>query len=155
MKEFEFLKDIKKLKDPKFQVNDINFNITKLATMSGHEMFEDIRFALGQSADSIDAGAGEDQMAAMFFKSIMILPPNVIKGFRERIFEHIEFSRANETQEGWMKLSGLEDMAFENLEPIHVYEVFGRGLIVNFSGSFDAILSRFPGAQGLITLLKQ
>ena len=60
--------DIKKLTNPDFEIDGIKFKITKLSPMVGFQLFEQIRFALAGSADTAQAGSGDEENAALFFK---------------------------------------------------------------------------------------
>lgn len=144
--------DIKKLSSPDFEINGIKFKITKLSPMAGHEMLESMRFAIVSSA-GVAEGDGEDENAALFFKAVLALHPDLIRGYRDTLFANVEFS-GDTVKAGWAVLHGLEDMAFGTLEPVHVYEVFVRCLIVNFTESFSAIASRFPGGKAFFKRLK-
>ena len=145
--------DLDKMAASEFELNKIKFKVTKLSPMIGFKLFEKIRFALVGSAD-VAKGGSDDESAALFFKAVLSLPPDIIQGFMDILFANVQFTGGS-VQSGWSDLRGLEDMAFETLEPVHIYEVFGRSLIVNFSGSFSAIASRFPGGEALLQQLKQ
>lgn len=145
--------DIKKMTNPEFEINGIKFKVSKLSPMNGFRLFEQIRFALVGSAD-VAKGDSEEENAALFFKSVLALHPDIIQDFMDVLFASVQFT-GGAIKSGWSDLRGLEDMAFESLEPVHIYEVFGRSLVVNFSGSFSAIASKFPGGEVLLQRLKQ
>ena len=46
--------------------------------------------------------------------------------------------------DNFVRLRDAEDMAFKDLEPVHIYEVLLRCLAVNFTGSLKELLLRFP-----------
>lgn len=139
--------DFKKMKEPDFEIDEIKFKISKLSPMKGFKLFEQMRFSLVGSAGVAESG-GSEESAALFFKAILALQPDVVQGFMDTLFTNVQFTGGN-VKGGWSNLKGLEDMAFEKLEPVHIYEVFGRCLIVNFYGSFLAIASKFPGVGAL------
>ena len=146
---------LKGLTNSEFSLGDVKFQIIKLSPMSGFKLSEKIRFALASSADAVDIGNnttkdkdGQNQSelaaAVLFCKAILKLPPSTIEDFRNVLFENIEFTGGDVSQ-GWVKLRGMEDMAFKN--PFHVYEVLVRSLVVNFTGSFKELMQRFPAAM--------
>lgn len=139
--------DFKKMKEPDFEIDGIKFKISKLSPMKGFKLFEQIRFSLVGSAGVAESG-GSEESAALFFKTILALRPSIVQEFMDILFANVQFTGGS-VKGGWSDLKGLEDMAFESLEPVHIYEVFGRCLIVNFYGSFLAIISKFPGVQAL------
>ena len=145
--------DLKKMTEPEFEINGIKFKVSKLSPMKGFKLFESIRFALSGNAGSLDS-EGDEKAAMLFYKAIMTLHPDVIQGFMDILFANVQFTGGS-IKSGWSDLKGLEDMAFETLEPVHIYEVFGRSLIVNFTGSFSAIASKFQGGEALLQQLKQ
>lgn len=147
----------KDLKNPQFKVKNTTFNIVKLPPMDGFRVAEQIRINLIQTADSFDAGDGsESQNVALFVKAIMGLPPAFIDYLMEKLFKHIQYQGKDVgIDKGWVELSGMEDMAFQNFEVINIYEVLGRALYVNFSGSFFEITSAFPDVGQLLKRLKQ
>jgi len=145
--------DLDKMAASEFKLNEIKFKVTKLSPMAGFKLFEKIRFALVGSADVAKSG-NDEESATLFFKAVLSLPPDIIQGFMDILFANIQFTGGS-VQTGWSDLKGLEDMAFETLEPVHIYEVFGRSLIVNFTGSFSAIASKFPGGEVFLKQLKQ
>ena len=149
---------LKNLTDPKFSLGNIKFQIIKLSPMAGFNLSEKIRFALTLAADSAEAiedlpsmdrnipaqKKAEIRAAILFCKAILKLPPPTIEDFRNTLFENIEFTGGDVAQ-GWVKLKGMEDMAFT--EPLQIYEVLVRSLIVNFTGSFRELMQRFPAAM--------
>ena len=144
------------LTNPEFSLGGVKFQIIKLSPMSGFNLSEKIRFALASSADAVDIGDnainndkdGQNQLelaaAVLFCKAVLKLHPATIEEFRNTLFESVEFSGGDISQ-GWMKLKGMEDMAFKN--PFHIYEVLVRSLVVNFTGSFKELMQKFPAAM--------
>ena len=140
-----------KLSNPKFKIKDTEFIISKIPPMASFDLAEFIRFNLAKSADSfsIDDRGSESENAILFFKAVLGLDPDVVSHIRGFLFAHIEFTGAG-VEKGYMPLSGSEDMAFQNFEVVHVYEVIGRALFINFFGSFAGMLSAFPGAESFM-----
>lgn len=130
-----------------FKIKKTKFLISKIPPMKSFALTEYIRVNLAHSADSfsVDAKASEKENAALFFKAILGLDPDVVDRIREELFEYIEFQGSG-VDKGWARLTGMEDMAFTDFEVSHIYEVIGRALFINFKGSFSAIMSAFPDA---------
>jgi len=148
----DFLDQIKGLNDPEFGINDVRFRITKLSPLKGFKLFEKIRHALAVNADGVSSDS--ENGALVFYKSILTLSPDTIESFMVPMFGNVEF-KGSGVEKGWAPLEGMEDMAFQSLEPIHIYELFVRCLAVNFTGSFRAIASKFPGVERILNQLKQ
>jgi len=146
----DMIKSIKGLNDQELTMEGVKFQIIKLSPFDGFRLFEDIRYALFTNADSAQA---EPESALLFYKAILTLKPSVIEGFRDRLFKNVQF-RGNGVETGWMPIDGSEDMAFNKMEFIHIYELLVRCLAVNFTGSFHAIISKFPGLKRLMSQLK-
>ncbi|MCK5133227.1 MAG: hypothetical protein KAR40_13880 [Candidatus Sabulitectum sp.] len=140
-----------KLSSPKFKIKGTEFVISKIPPMQSFDVAEFIRFNLAKSADSfsIDDKSSETDNAILFFKAVLGLDPAVVAHIREELFAYIEFTGSG-VEKGYMPLAGAEDMAFQNFEVVHVYEVIGRALFINFFGSFAGIASAFPGAESFI-----
>jgi len=147
----DIIKSVKGLKNPEFTMEGVKFQIKKLSPIKGFNLFEKIRYEISRNADSAEA---EPDSPLLFYKAILTLNPDVIEGIREDLFRNVSF-RGNGVETGWMDLDGSEDMAFQEMEPLHVYELLIRCLAVNFSGSFHALISKFPGMKRLLSLLKQ
>ena len=145
------IEGIKGLKEPEFMIEDVIFQVKKLSPWKGWQLMEKIRYDLGMSADNVDAS---EESTLLFYKAILMMPPEKIEQYMEILFKGLEF-RGEGVERGWMALDGSEDMAFQSLEPIHFYELLVRCLAVNFSKSFHAIARKFPGVDRLLTLLKQ
>ena len=147
----DFIKGIKGLNNKEFTMEGVKFQIEKLSPFEGFHLFEEIRHALFTNADSSQA---DTESALLFYKAILTLEPAVIDGFRTKLFKNVEF-RGNGVDSGWMSLTDAEDMAFDGMEPLHIYELFVRCLAVNFTGSFHALASKFPGVKRILKQLKQ
>ena len=145
------IQGIKGLNDREFTMEGVKFQIKKLSPFDGFHLFEEIRHALFSNADSAQA---DTESALLFYKAILTLEPSVINGFRAKLFRHVSF-RGNGVDSGWMDLEHAEDMAFQDMEPLHIYELFVRCLAVNFTGSFHAIASKFPGVKRVLGQLKR
>ncbi len=147
----DLIKGIKGLNDREFTMEGVTFQIKKLSPFDGFHLFEEIRHALFSNADSAQA---DTESALLFYKAILTLEPAVIEGFRAKLFKNVAF-RGNGVDTGWMDLEHAEEMAFQDMEPLHVYELFVRCLAVNFTGSFHALASKFPGVKRVLKQLKR
>ena len=116
------------------------FHIGKLLPMEGFDTLERIRLALGKSADLSRVGNGSiAEMGAAAVKAILSLPPEDVARIRDDLFAQVRVSVPQSS--ATLELLGNEGMAFEDLEPVAVYELLARCIAVNFSASFSAILS--------------
>jgi len=141
--------------NPDFKIKGTEFSITKLSPMAGYHMTEYIRVNLVKSANSFETSDDtESSQAALFFKAIMGMDQIVVEYIRQNLFQEIQFKTADVAL-GWVDLKDSMDMAFQDFEPINIYEVLVRALYVNFSGSFSEIGSRFPGMEKILKSLNQ
>ena len=164
------LSGLKGLGNAKFKIKngkgegkiETEFSVTKLPPMKGFKLAESIRVNLAETAnrfevkddDGKDKKQQELEAATLFFKAVLGLPTEFIEDLQEQLFNYIEFKGGSSgIEKGWATLSGLEDAAFNGLEIISVYEVMGRALYINFSGSFSGILSNFPGMDKILNQL--
>lgn len=138
------------LGDKVFKINDAEFHIAKLPPLAGMDLLEFIRASLAKTSNGIDAGDSNAENIALFFKTILALPPADVKYIRDELFKNIEFKSPG-VDRGLLRLSGSEDMAFQGFEIINIYEVLVRALYVNFSGSFSGIGSLFPGVEAILS----
>lgn len=136
-----------KLSNPRFKIKGTEFVISKIPPLRQFDVAEYIRFNLAKSADSfsIDDKSNDEDNALLFYKAVLGLDPEVVAHIREELFSCIEFTGSG-VEKGYMSLPGAEDMAFQDFEVVHIYEVIGRALFINFFGSFAGMLSAFPGA---------
>ena len=147
----DIMKGIKGLKDSEFEIEKVKFQIKKLSPIAGFHLFEKIRYELSVNADTAEA---QPDSPLLFFKAVLTLEPDVIEDIRNILFKNISF-RGNGVETGWMDLDGSEEMAFQNMEPVHIYELLIRSLSVNFTGSFHAIASKFPGMKRILSRSKR
>ncbi len=124
-----------------FTIGDVSFRINKLNALKGFKLFESIRKQVASSLNVEESGSPTKD----FVKAMLSLEPVYIEKLRCEIFNHIDFIGNN--AETYTKLKGAEDMAFQNLEPIHIYEVLGRALTVNFTESVLGLVSKFQSPK--------
>jgi len=127
-----------------FKINDTYFKIKKLSAFKGFEVAEKIRVAIASEIKGLDA-----QNPFAILKAILGLPIDAVEEIRAEIFKYIEFSNKNTPQKGagFALDDSMLEAAFEGMEIVHVYEVFARGLIVNFFYSLESIAKKI-GAAG-------
>lgn len=150
------LQGFKGLDKPEFKIKNTKFDIEKLPIMQNFELAEKIREQMAFTANNLNTGSvnNEEDGAILFFKTILSLPPVFIEELRVAMFNHISFSGSG-VEKGHMPLLGAEDMAFNNCEIIHIYEVIARALYINFSGSFSGLMSAIPGGASILSQLNQ
>jgi len=141
--------NIDKYLEPEFTLNEVSFRVNKLNAMDGFALFEIIRKELATTSDNIDLNGDNDaDDSILIIKAIASLEPTFVEKIRKALFSRVQFK--GNGAESYVALAGTEEMAFQNLEPIDVYEVLLRALAVNFTGSFRAIKSRSQSLQGLL-----
>lgn len=120
--------------DPETTIGEVRFIFDRMGAMEGWRVLESIRTEMATTELPSGADAGES-----FIRMVMALSPAFIDRLRQTMFAHVRFSRSTNTL---LRLAGGEDMAFEGLEPIAIYEVLLRSLAVNFTPSWRDLASR-------------
>ena len=133
-----------KYSETDFKLGDTTFYVRKLTAMRGHKVSEMIRAAVG--VQTLRFGGASD-VPTLIAGIILSLNPVDVEAITKVMWERVEFK--NGTAQTPLPLLGNEDMAFEHLEPVDVYEVIVRCLAVNFTASLEGILSRMP--EGLLS----
>ena len=135
--------DLKALSKPAFTLGDRKFRIRKMGAMKAVEVSEAIRVELGK----MQVQPTPDMLSA-FFQAMLQFPKDFMAELRETLFATVTFS--NDGRQ-WQPVADAEDMAFEGLEPHHVYEVMMRVLSVDFTESFGVILRLWLAGQATNT----
>ena len=131
---------------PECQIGETHFLIDKLPAMQAWRVLERIRHELAKTEVTIPTN-GQNPDALL--RSVLSLDPAFVEGLRRDIFAHVRFTNARAQTP--QQLASAEDMAFDGLEPVAIYEVMLRALAVNFMPSFREIGSRL-GAGGLTSI---
>ena len=151
------------LQSEQFTVGDTVFNIGKLSALKQFEVFEEIRFHLAHETDALSfmseatdlamAGTDVNDMASGFniMDVVMKLKPDFVTYVANELFKTVTFRNANMSQAKLMTPE-MEDMAFQNINFVYRYELIARCLAVNFSDSFQLIVSRLTHFGGDKTL---
>lgn len=131
-------------KDTEFSITQngvtVKFQVEKLMPLQGLALFEKIRPGIGAALARINKeGMGEGTLIDI----VCLFPPETVGIIMDRLFQTVLYSR--ESVPDATRLSGDVDSAFFGLEPIAIYEVMARCLIINFIGSVSALLSRMRG----------
>ncbi len=131
-----------KIKEPKFKIGDVEFSVIKLDAYSGWNMLEEIRHEMSKTEISGSSIADQQQGIQKFLASVLSLDPVFINGIRSKLFAKTEF-KTKDVEHGWLKIDSDEmvAMCFANLEASAIYEVLVRSLAVNFTQSFNEIVS--------------
>ena len=130
------------LSKPEAVIGPTTFSFRKLPSMAAWRLMEEIRVAVAGRLSSMTA---EDALepGVEIIKAVIGQPPEVVDSIRKQIFQVVYFQNGAAVTP--QVLVGAEDMAFDGLEPVAVYEVLVRGLAVNFTASFAAVASRLQG----------
>ena len=132
------------MKETKFSIGDVQFSIKKLNALAGFRMLESIRYEMSKTEITKGVTDEKDVMQKLI-TSIMSFDPDFIEGLRVTLFVNIEY-KTPDVERGWLPLTDTLDMAFADLEPSAIYEVLARSLVVNFTRSFEEILSRLKSS---------
>ena len=126
-----------------FEIGGTRFAVSKLPAMAAFDLLEAIRHELGKSqALSLPTKAlnEDDRSIAAFLKVVLSLDPAFVRQVRQKLFEKVAFSNTRVPTP--QQLAGAEEMAFDGLEPIAIYEVLLRSAAVNFTPSLAQIHRR-------------
>ena len=113
-------------------LGDVSFKIDKIPATAAWDLLEFIRISIAKSSHGIPNRPGA-QLVEVLINAVFALPPGVVSQVRDKIFQRITFQKKSATT--WQTLHKAEDTAFDDLEPIAIYELLARGLAVNFSPS--------------------
>lgn len=135
-------------------INGVRFAIGKLPALRSFTLLEYIRKTLADQDSTAGVDLSDPTISVvMLIKAVAGIPPENVEHVRNELFEFIQFWTKGVKGGGGVPLLGSEDMAFEELEPVHIYELIAEALKVNFTGSFSAIKSRFPAVAEITSLL--
>ena len=135
------------------KIGNVRFAIGKLPAMRAFTLLEYIRKAVADQDSTAGVQLSDPAVSVvMLIKAFAGLPPEHVAYVRDELFEDIQFWNDSIRGGNGMKLSGSEDTAFKELEPIHIYELIVEALKVNFTGSFSAISSKFPAVAEITSL---
>lgn len=128
-----------KLTATSVDIEGVKFSFVKKPAMAGKDVWEALRVGIAEVVGEVPEGsAGE--MA--FMQIAMGLPRETFEETRVALFEDVTWQSKDSPTPA--VLLGDEDMAFQGLEVVHIYEVWARACAVNFHGSWDAIRSMLP-----------
>ena len=119
------------------KIGDTTFKINKLMVMDSLDVLEDIREGMGQRLLDLENVSLQEAIV----RAVIGAPRELVARIRDRLFEEVTFK--NQSAKTHVTLAGSEEMAFENLSAVDVYEVLVRSLAVNFFDSFQELASRF------------
>ena len=129
------------------QIGDTRFHLDKMGAMEAWRVLEVIRKEASNVAGlpitdlmtQLRGATMDDaiRIGAKVALAVIGLPVPFVEGLRKTLFKHVRFT-GNGAQTPQM-LMGAEDMAFNGLEPVAIYEVLVRSLAVNFTPSFAGL----------------
>ena len=135
-----------------FSIGEVNFVVDKMGALKGWKVLEKCRKAMAST--EVAPSKGQSAQALGMFKALMGLDPEFVEWLRTEMFNTVRFQAKSPDghAQPWLPLSnaGNVDMCFESLEPVHIYEVMARAFAVNFTGSWQELLSRFTVLQALV-----
>lgn len=132
--------DIKEFTKKEVQLGSTKFIINKLHALDGYTVLESLRETLGETLGNIDMKSPLEGV----IKSIMKLPASYIKDeLMPALFKEVVFINKSAPQGMALEGEGADRMAFQDLDPVEIYELLARALCVNFYQSFAGKLSSF------------
>lgn len=144
------------LTDREFNIGTVRFKIDKMPATQGWRLMEYIRHAIGTQDHMAGVSPNDPgSTLVMGIAAIAALPTDTVEYIRNVMFPHVHYWTAEVRGGNGVTLTtdGDIDMAFADLEPVHLYELIVRCLAVNFTASYTAILSAFPSVEGVLTEL--
>ena len=121
-----------------FTIGDTRFRVSKLSPLEAFGTMEKIRVAAAPVLASYqDESVGD---FSEIISEVLKIDPASLSVIRDELFAGVRFTNGIAKTE--RILQGNIDMAFSKLLPIHIYEVLGRALVINFLESFCDILRR-------------
>ncbi len=134
-----------KLTDTQFEIGGTRFIISKLPAVAAFDLLEVIRHEVGKSASRNVLDSPSEGSIGALLQMVLSLDPSFVAYIRKILFEKVSYS--NRLAEDPQRLAGSEDMAFNGLEPVAIYEVLARALAVNFTESWQYAVSKFQNAN--------
>ena len=132
-------------------INNTTFTIKKLPPEDAFDVLEDIRESIGgrmmttlaakQVLSEGSIGEMINQVVKIFLSVLVAMPKNDAKKVRSALFEQVSFK--NRLNRAEMRLKGNENLAYADLEPIHIHELWLRSMAINFQGSWSVMSSLF------------
>ena len=128
---------MKELNQSKITINDVTFSIGKLPAFRSFKLLEKIRVALAHSSNDVKASSSDING---FIKSVLALPESLVDEVMEVFFDSVKFIKKEEVKGTGLPLEKqYYDMAFASLEPVHIYELLARCILINFFCSFQEL----------------
>ena len=134
-------------------IKGTKFNIQKPLCQDAWDLLEVLRpcFILASDYLNFDMDEGKPNfdivLGQALFKIVAGAPRDIIKETKDRLFNKIYWTTKDSPNP--ITISMDSEGAFNKLEPVHIYELIVRGLIINFRGSWDELRSRFRGLGDL------
>ena len=132
---------IKSFTKEEVKLGDVTFRFDKMNAMKGFKTFELIRKELSNTLSNVQTDTDDKGLGVEFIKAILGLDVEFMDTLRETMFTHVKF-KGNGAQ-NYVDLKGSEDMAFQQLSPASIYEVYLRALAVNFTDTLNELKSKF------------
>ena len=120
------------------------FIFNKMYSLEGWYEWDQIRAMLGmETAESLlsmfKGTLTRDDLQVGLIVRVLALSHEVMDDIRRRMFRTVDF--ANERARSPQVLLGAEEMAFDGLSPLKVYDVMLRAMAVNFQEFSDGLRS--------------
>lgn len=124
-----------------FEIGNVKFELKSITPMAAFDISEMVREALGNAQGKVMAGlGGSDDSIKAVAGFLMAIDKGDLKQIREALFKHVMFKVPDQPKA--LLLSGVEDMAFGDLDYTAIYEVIARAYKVNFTGCLGEMMNR-------------
>ena len=137
---------LQRFNESEFTLGNRRFRVHKLPTdwwngdkPGSFQVFEMLRTALAGNFPTALAESNEGS-GALIIRSLMSIPTETIEKVAAAMYARVEFAPPD--SDYLLLTPATRPMAFEEFEPFMVYELIGRCFAVNFTASWDALLSR-------------
>ena len=107
--------------------------------MDAFDLLEDIRPSVGMGITAI---LGKGLPTTTILAMVLNLPKNTFSNIKSKLFQNVSFTNTN--MKSPTILAGNEDVAFNGLEALDIYQIFFRAFVVNFFSQFNVLLSHIP-----------
>ena len=130
-------KHLKEWAEPNFRIGQVNFMVQKFLPRDGFRVLELLRTAigprLGQADSSLTGVVG----------ALLSIPTSDMERLQDTLFQRVWFSSGGGDRANF---GDNIDEGMQELEAMHLYEITGRCIVVNFSVSMEGALSHILSA---------
>ena len=131
-------------RETKFKIKETEFTISKLYPMDAFHCMEVIRVGIAPILSKMKTDESGDIPLSTLLSACLSMPRATVDEASKMLFERITF--INQYAKTPVKVGGNEEMAFADLDPIAIYNVLMRAVVVNFGESLSEVMRRAEAA---------